>query len=96
MATRCNIIIKKGEDEVLIYRHWDGYPSATGRELLKGCSECDYDVMKVFKYLAGSGDYDLSNFKHGDAEYEYLVDLDRQRIYAQNLNTKESFDQDEF
>lgn len=96
MSTRCNIIIKKGDEEVLFYRHFDGYPSATGGALLKGCSECNYDVMKVFKYLTGSGDYELSNFNHRDAEYEYLVDLDRRQIYAENLITKESLNQDEF
>lgn len=96
MSTRCNIIIKKGEDKVLLYRHCDGYPSATGRDLLKLCSECKFDVFKLFKYLANSGAYELSSFKHGDAEYEYVIDLDSKRIYADNLNTKESFDQDDF
>lgn len=96
MSTRCNVIIKKGEDEILLYRHWDGYPSVTGRNLLSICNESNYDTLKVIKSLAKSGNYELSAYKHDDADYEYVVDLDNRRIYAVDLFTKESFDEADF
>ena len=34
MATRCNIIIKDDSQELFFYRHWDGYPSNTGNDLI--------------------------------------------------------------
>ena len=35
MSTRCNIIIEHGSTRLYVYRHWDGYPSCTGADLLE-------------------------------------------------------------
>ncbi len=85
MATRCNIVIKRGEDEILIYRHWDGKPSVTGVELLKICQESNYDFFRIIQSMARDGQYELTQYKHGDAEYEYTVDIERKDIGAINI-----------
>ena len=33
MGTRCNIRITYGDNDIYIYRHWDGYLSATGKDV---------------------------------------------------------------
>ena len=33
MATRCNVLVTGGTFKIWIYRHWDGYPGATGYQL---------------------------------------------------------------
>lgn len=86
MATRCNIIIKRGEQKILIYRHCDGYPSETGRDLLKICGKAGYDLFEIIQAFAESGHYELSRVKHGDAEYEYTIDLDKKDITCYSIN----------
>lgn len=82
MATRSNIVIKKSDDEILIYRHRDGKPAVTGVELLKICHESDYDVFSIIQSMAKDGRYELTPFKHGDAEYEYTIDIGKKEIEA--------------
>ena len=38
MGTRCNIVLKCGDQRKYIYRHYDGYPSSVEPELKK-CAE---------------------------------------------------------
>lgn len=34
MSTRCNILFKDGKEKLWFYRHSDGYPEHTGKDLL--------------------------------------------------------------
>jgi len=35
MGTRCNVVVKLSpESQVILYRHWDGYPAVTGADLV--------------------------------------------------------------
>ncbi len=96
MATRCNIVIKRGEDEILIYRHWDGKPSVTGVELLKICQDSNYDIFGIIQSMARDGQYELTQHKHGDAEYEYTIDIDRKEITAFQIPYEIWIKSDEF
>ncbi len=96
MATRCNIVIKRGEDEILIYRHWDGKPTVTGVELLKICQDSNYDIFGIIQFMARDGQYELTQHKHGDAEYEYTIDIDRKEITAFQIPYEIWIKSDEF
>ncbi len=82
MSTRGNIVIKRGDDEIHIYRHWDGKPSITGADLLKICRDSNFDVFGIIQSMAREGQYELTQFKHGDAEYQYTIDIDRKNVEA--------------
>ncbi len=85
MATRCNIVIKRGDDEILFYRHWDGMPSVTGVELLGICRDSNFDVFGIIQSMAREDQYELTQGRHGDAEYEYTIDLDNAELTALHI-----------
>lgn len=33
MSTRSNVVLTAAENQIILYRHWDGYPEATGSDL---------------------------------------------------------------
>lgn len=93
MATRCNIIIKGkscGKNvKVIIYRHWDGYPSCTGKELqdLLNKQSADYIYFDGFvnSMIKEGNTYEYSSTIHGDIEYLYTIDLTKRKIYVQTV-----------
>lgn len=79
MSTRCNIVIKKGEDTLYLYHHFDGYPEGVGAELLdlRDMLKSDMtpqDVHYSLVYLYGD-EYELTDKLHGDIEYVYFIKL---------------------
>lgn len=79
MSTRCQTFITcKGEPVATIYRHYDGYPSGMGRDLIEMCHKTTIAQELVVKILtAWNFEVQLEEIsaKHGDAEYEYYVDF---------------------
>ena len=73
MSTRANVILKKGNRKIYLYRHCDGYPSGLGKEL-KECINKD-PIETIFNIFENTG-VELTNGIHGDIEYLYTVDLD--------------------
>lgn len=79
MSTRCNIVIKKGDDTLYLYHHFDGYPEGVGGELLdlRDMLKSDMtpqDVHYSLVYLYGD-EYELTDRLHGDIEYVYFIKL---------------------
>jgi len=85
MATRSNIIIKQGRNKIYLYRHWDGYPSETGRDLLTRLLESRrHDEGQAFlsnliranrEDWEGKPLYELTDQIHGDIEYLYQFEF---------------------
>ena len=85
MATRSNIIIKQGRNKIYLYRHWDGYPSETGRDLLTRLLESRrHDEGQAFlsnliranrEDWEGKPLYELTDRIHGDIEYLYQFEF---------------------
>lgn len=99
MATRCNIIIKGMEfnkkTSVMLYRHLDGYPSVTGKELLdklNGYISTNADSKIYFDSLVNNllkskdGKYEYSSQMHIDIEWLYTIDLTKNKIYVQSVD----------
>lgn len=40
MGTRCNVIIIGKGFQIVLYRHWDGYPAETGADLIRAVDGC--------------------------------------------------------
>ena len=97
MATRCMILLEKtctaygegnpnnGMGQAAFYRHWDGYPTATGLDLVIKVSQLDHgafksvhDADRALKNLLPLGDYEVESPKalHGDIEWMYVVNFD--------------------
>lgn len=86
MATRSTITIKSDHKTAHLYRHWDGYPEATGRHLAhvvrREAGKTMEDLM-VALFTAkegtphGSGKYEHTNRAegHGDREWHYEITL---------------------
>lgn len=93
MATRCNIIIKGkscGKNvKTMLYRHWDGYPTCTGVELMdllnKQTSDCIYFDGFINSMIKEGNTYEYSSTIHGDIEYLYTIDLTKRKIYVQTV-----------
>jgi hypothetical protein len=81
MATRANIILRYGASEVYLYRHWDGYPSETGADILKKATEAGSlnGLLEALLSERDGGDrvYELTSGMHGDIEWGYAVEVAR-------------------
>lgn len=85
MSTRCNIIIKYDSDkEIKLYHHHDGYPECVGADLISR-------IETAGKYLDGEhlinsmikdteDEYEFTSYLAGDAEYIYIVNVDKKEI----------------
>ena len=72
MGTRCNIKIETGDTTLWIYRHWDGYPAETGKDLatkLVNVKSADEFITKLINDDA----YEVTTDQHGDIEYLYNI-----------------------
>tara|TARA_R100001530_G_scaffold46021_1_gene34604 strand:- start:50 stop:520 length:471 start_codon:yes stop_codon:yes gene_type:complete len=84
MSTRCNVVVKNGENNVWLYRHYDGYLSEAGYNL--ACtmlwSEGFQDfIQKLLEqkndpslYRSANNIYEIS-CEHGDIEYLYEINF---------------------
>lgn len=79
MSTRCQTFITcKKEPVATIYRHYDGYPSGMGRDLIEMCHKTTIAQELVVKILTAwnfEAQLEEINANHGDTEYEYYVDF---------------------
>lgn len=86
MATRCTITLRQvgnfRRNRIDLYRHWDGYPEATGRHLARVARNAHRIEDIAAGLLAakesegfGAGRYDLTDRAdmHGDTEWHYEV-----------------------
>jgi len=86
MATRCTITLRHTgrfrKKSVDLYRHWDGYPEATGRHLARVARDATRIEDIAAALLAakegegfGSGRYEITDRAdmHGDTEWHYEV-----------------------
>lgn len=51
MSTRANIYVTDGERRALFYRHCDGYPKCTARDLEKIIVKSDFDFDAIVQRL---------------------------------------------
>ena len=87
MATRANIKIKNGETNVLIYRHWEGYPEVTGEDIkdkiwkAKNVTELVVSFLEDDSYRMSAQEmgaayfYELENLINEKGDHEGLVAL---------------------
>ena len=80
--TRANVIVKKGDRELIFYRHYDGYPEGLGEDL-KQCFVPDptYTLFNIIEYC----NLEITDSIHGDIEYLYTIDLDKGRLWCQEI-----------
>ena len=88
MGTRCNIIVKGNRKQNILYRHWDGYPRVTGRELERFLSlySNEWDIDVLAHQLAEKGIAEFDNTMHGDIEYLYEIDVETHRLECYHLD----------
>ena len=72
MGTRCNIKIKTGDTTLWVYRHWDGYPAATGVDLARKLVNVKSSEEFITKLLNDDA-YEVTTEQHGDIEYLYNI-----------------------
>lgn len=100
MSTRSNVVAvdkKTGHEEVL-YRHFDGYLSGAGVDLLKSVSKMReeakrgklaLDAVNVKKWLLSHEDcYEDASKVSGDVEYIYEVIADGKSLAVRAFDTK--------
>lgn len=88
MSTRCNVVIK-GNKDVILYRHMDGYPEITGKELKSITKQArneghDADwVLNTLKNIMRKDykgverrRYEDTDSIHGDIDYLYTITSD--------------------
>ena len=94
MSTRCNIIIKKFTNEVVLYHHYDGYPRGVGIDLVRMFEDdfkksskiyIDDVVNKLIKNEDDKG-YEWTTGLHGDIEYLYTIDCDAKTITCEDAD----------
>lgn len=90
MSTRCNIIIQNGKSRTFIYRHSDGYLTATGLDIqqkLRAHPDATSfvralltEMYEATSYCAARPVYELTTNVHGDIEWLYLVKFDESGV----------------
>jgi len=90
MSTRANVIIKKaGEDEVILYHHHDGYPKGVGQELVRFLSYLPQYLLSteaLSAYIHAQDEaYEEHEREASDAEYRYVIDLDKMTLTCEHL-----------
>ncbi len=100
MSTRSNTVIidAKTGDKDILYRHFDGYLSGAGVELLNYIRLMKLDFMKkgiiadsvhVKDWILKKGDeYEDAGYISGDVEYIYEVTVDAGKISVKAFTTK--------
>lgn len=96
MGTRCNVIIKFGDTKIRLYRHWDGYPTMTGQDILNKLRQSELkhaqgrgiiDVARLVQlFLVQANDYRLEIAEAGDLEYVYEIDIQSEYQHAAHYN----------
>lgn len=100
MSTRCQIGIGGHVDlepEVLIYRHWDGYPEGVLKDLIpflkkfdekRGIQDTEYCAARLLQHFMkddpeGFLGYGVSSGLnfHSDIEFYYFIDIDKVNVY---------------
>ena len=80
MGTRCNIKIKTGNTTLWVYRHWDGYPAATGNDLATKLVNVK-DANEFINKLLNDDAYEITTEQHGDIEYLYTIKFEDSGVY---------------
>lgn len=86
MATRSTITIQSNHKRTDLYRHWDGYPAATGAHLghvLRALPAFTQEAAVAALLMSkrgqphGADEYELTNDanEHGDREWHYEITL---------------------
>jgi len=79
MSTRANITIKNGESKIILYRHYDGYPTNTGIDIANRIKRSRDTSALVSDFLDATFDsndrkvYEITSEIHGDIEYDYEI-----------------------
>lgn len=86
MSTRCNVIVKAGNQEIMFYHHCDGYPDGVGIDLAERMERVMenkwHDADDFLDDLVKDADYNFSTVcgLHGDIDYLYKVDYNAKTI----------------
>ena len=98
MSTRCNIIVKDGNDRIYLYHHHDGYPMGVGTELQDYLQRKWGESWRQFWYgtsianhlVKGHINYPLAHELHEDDEYEVTYGLhdDVEYVYVINCRAR--------
>ena len=85
MGTRCNVIIKFGDTKIRLYRHYDGYLTMTGQDVLDKLRQSEIrnteergtiNIAKLVQlFLINDNEYRLETEPSGDLEYVYEINL---------------------
>ena len=85
MGTRCNVIIIGKGFQIVLYRHWDGYPAETGAALLSALEARNaaeaadgFGAAALVRHLlsqaeGGRKDFEITDALHGDIEHVYQI-----------------------
>lgn len=98
MSTRCVVRIKEKFDnktkKVDLYHHHDGYIEGVGFDLLNYLYDFEKKELKTsdlyytvnFLIKQTKDEYNYTPYNHGDIEYFYEIDVDKQTITGWNVN----------
>ena len=86
MSTRAHIKLVEHGNTIMMYRHCDGYPEETGKDLFAGAEAADWgdieymaaDIIRVSKHRS----FVPAVCVHGGEEYFYTVDCKAREIYV--------------
>jgi hypothetical protein len=95
MSTRANITINNGDSKIILYRHYDGYPTNTGIDILNRIKRSKHISDLVSDFLTATMDwmtspkklYEITSEIHGDIEYDYEIKVPK---YGYNFHHKDA------
>lgn len=90
MGIRANILINvdNRSKQIQVYRHMDGDPDWTGKELVKFCREADWCKDNMMKMIESEPAYMVEKDAttiHNDLDWLYLVNLPNHTIVCYRM-----------
>ena len=71
--TRANVVVKYKDQEIIFYRHCDGYPEGLGRDL-EECIITEDPILTLFNIINNCY-LEIASSIHDDIDYLYTVNL---------------------
>lgn len=88
MSTRSQVKVIANNKEIMLYHHWDGYPTGVGYCLLKLMEKYKDGewAEEIINKMIKKADFEVTLANHSDIEYFYEMDFDKRSVSCKSVD----------